>query len=464
MPPIPTEAKPLFRAEALRPRLATFAISPAAVAARAKLANWAQLLASKQTEGMKETELLPGFLSDVFGSLLGYTGPADGGPTYTLKREATIEVDGKFADASLGRFSTAGGEPHYVAALEGKGPRDPLDRPFGGRKLSAVNQALHYAVNLCCDWYLVTNLKELRLYHKGHDQFTFERFDTPALADDEAAFRRFLFLLGAERFVPPSGHCHLDDLLADSHRIGQELTRAYYREYAELRRRTFEALGRHNADIPPAELLTATQKLLDRVLFIAFCEDRGLLPSGIVARAYSHADPFNPRPIWENFRGLFRAVNEGNAGLGVERYNGGLFAADPVLDRLQVPDEVCQGLNRLAAYEYRAPTPADGEPSAAGAAKLIDVEILGHILRAIHQRPGRVAADHRGRPGGRGRENGAVEAEKGGRLLYAAVRDSLHRRRDAAADPHRALRGDPPGAGRAGRLDRAQGAQGSERL
>ncbi len=135
---MPTEAKPLFRAEALRPRLATFAVSPTALAARPKLVNWAQLFASKQAEAMKETELLPEFLTDVFSSLLGYTGPADGGTAYTLKREANIQVDGKFADATLGRFSTAGGEPQYVAVVEGKGPRDRLDRPFGGRKLSAV--------------------------------------------------------------------------------------------------------------------------------------------------------------------------------------------------------------------------------------------------------------------------------------------------------------------------------------
>jgi hypothetical protein len=35
--------------------------------------------------------------------------------------------------------------------IEGKGPRDPLDRPFGSRKRSAVEQALQYAVNLQID-------------------------------------------------------------------------------------------------------------------------------------------------------------------------------------------------------------------------------------------------------------------------------------------------------------------------
>jgi hypothetical protein len=213
---MPITAKPLFRPEALRPKLSAFLVPPAAVAARGKLTNWTKLLGSKKAEAMKETELLAAFIGDVFIDLLGYTGPAHGTEQYTLKREATVEVDGKFADAALGRFSIADDSPEYVAALEGKGPRDPLDRPFAGRKMSAVDQALRYAVNLVCDWYLVTNLHEIRLYHKGHDQFTFERFETAAMTENDAAFRRFVFLLGAQRMVPATGRCHLDELLSES--------------------------------------------------------------------------------------------------------------------------------------------------------------------------------------------------------------------------------------------------------
>ncbi|HVS40588.1 MAG TPA: N-6 DNA methylase [Gemmataceae bacterium] len=215
--------------------------------------------------------------------------------------------------------------------------------------------------------------------HKGHDQFTFERFETAALAIDDAAFRRFVFLLGADSVVPAAGGCHLDDLIAESRRIGVELTRDYYRDYADLRIKTFYRLRQCNSAVAPARVLAATQTILDRVLFIAFCEDRGLLPPESIAKAYRHADPYNPRPIWDNFRGLFRAVDEGSPQLQIERYNGGLFAPDETLDKLTVPDDVCQALDKLASYHYGAPTAGDGEP-ADGAAMLIDVEILGHIF------------------------------------------------------------------------------------
>jgi hypothetical protein len=55
-------------------------------------------------------------------------------------------VDGEFADAMLGRFQK--GKEQFAAVLQGKGARDPLDRPFAGRRMSAVDQAYPYAINL----------------------------------------------------------------------------------------------------------------------------------------------------------------------------------------------------------------------------------------------------------------------------------------------------------------------------
>jgi hypothetical protein len=74
---MPVPPKPLFRPEALRPKQSAFALLPSTAAARDKLANWAQLLGTDKL-ATKETELLPDFISELFGSLLGYVGPASG--------------------------------------------------------------------------------------------------------------------------------------------------------------------------------------------------------------------------------------------------------------------------------------------------------------------------------------------------------------------------------------------------
>jgi hypothetical protein len=96
---MPAEPKPLFHPDALRPGLRLFGLPLFAVEARAKLEAWAKMLESGAADKKKETELLPGFISDVFESALGYSRPpAD---PHTIKREALIEVDGKFADAGM---------------------------------------------------------------------------------------------------------------------------------------------------------------------------------------------------------------------------------------------------------------------------------------------------------------------------------------------------------------------------
>ena len=208
---MPVEAKPLFRPDVLRPHLAGFAMPGDVASARDTLARWSGLLWSPQAETLKEQELLPDFLTDVFCGILGYTRAVDNKERYTFSREKYVEVDGKFADAVLGELGT--GKDRFAVALEGKGPKDPLDRPNAGRKMSAVDQAYRYAINLPCDWLIVTSMRQTRLYYKGSDQYTYERFDIRALATDEAQFRRFVFLLGADRVVPHSGRSHFYELL-----------------------------------------------------------------------------------------------------------------------------------------------------------------------------------------------------------------------------------------------------------
>ena len=119
---MPALVKPLFRSDAIRPKLAQFQPTPAAEAARGKLADWVELLASPAAKKMKETELLGDFFQHVFVDTLGYVGPAAGKGNYTLKRESLVEVAGEVADAALGKFSTADGSALFRVAVEGKGP------------------------------------------------------------------------------------------------------------------------------------------------------------------------------------------------------------------------------------------------------------------------------------------------------------------------------------------------------
>ena len=119
-----------------------FALSPAVESRRATLAKWAELLASGRADDFKEQELLADFLADIFRGILRYASPADCPERFTISREKHVQVDGKFADAVLGNFRP--GNEQFIVALEGKGPRDPLERPFAGRRMSAVDQGYRY--------------------------------------------------------------------------------------------------------------------------------------------------------------------------------------------------------------------------------------------------------------------------------------------------------------------------------
>ena len=68
------------------------------------------------------------------------------------------------------------------------------------------------------------------------------------------------------------------------------------------------------------------QKIIDRIVFIAFCEDRLLLPDKCIATAYNDIPPWQKvtNPRWRNFLYLFKAIDEGHEDgpVRINRFNG----------------------------------------------------------------------------------------------------------------------------------------------
>ncbi|MFM6118921.1 MAG: Eco57I restriction-modification methylase domain-containing protein, partial [Sphaerospermopsis kisseleviana] len=142
-----------------------------------------------------------------------------------------------------------------------------------------------------------------------------------------------------------------------------------YEEYKQVRLnivkhfRFFAALDIPNRD---AVLIEKAQKTLDRILFIAFCEDRGLLPEQTITKAHDSRNAYNNRPIWEIYKDVFRWVDQGNDDPPIPGYNGGLFQHDPLLDEtLNIPDPLCTQLKNLTRFDF------DSE---------VSVDILGRIF------------------------------------------------------------------------------------
>lgn len=353
----------LFHPRVLRDQLRVHSFPPDLDARRARLRPWVERLRSGELAATNEVQLHGPFLQGVFGEVLGYRGWDRPAPGFDLHQEVPVAGGGQ-VDGALGWFGAGASRVHVPIELKGAG--QDLDAA-GSRKQTPVEQAWGYAnATAGCRWIIVSNYRETRLYSRAHSTQEYERFLLADLLEDEP-FRRLWLLLSRGSLLPtaPGGRSLTDELLADSARAQDDVTDRLYDEYRSLRVNLFTRLVRAHSNLPQVDVLRHTQKLLDRFLFVAFAEDRGLLPRDTIHRALDHQDLYNPRPVWENLKAVFRWVDKGNPAAGFPQYNGGLFADDPDLDALEVDDEACRALKVLAAYDF-------GED--------VSVEVLGHIF------------------------------------------------------------------------------------
>jgi len=333
-------------------------------ARHALLKPWLHQLETGELQRTRETQLQGDFINIVFGRILGYTTQTSGdGQTWNIRREENVARHGrKAADAAIGWFE-AGHDPLIHAVIELKGAGQSLDAG-GSRGLTPVQQAWDYAnQSRSCRWIIASNFRETRLYHRGRTPFDMQTFHLTDLAEYEE-FVRFWMLFARDRLLPetPESNAPLDQLLADSDRTQLEITNDLYRDYRDVRLGLFQDLRRVQSNLPPLEVLHLTQKLLDRVLFIAFAEDRGLLPPQTVDSAL---DGDGYVPTWHRLRAVFDWINRGKPEKGFSAFNGGLFAADEELDALEPSDEALKRLLKIARYDF---------------SEDVSVEVLGHIF------------------------------------------------------------------------------------
>jgi hypothetical protein len=155
----------------------------------------------------------------------------------------------------------------------------------------------------------------------------------------------------------------LNDVRIDQETIGAK----FYSEYREARLELMRDLYRHN-EVVRSDIdlgIEKAQKIIDRVVFACFAEDKGLLPDNSIERLVRSAD-LGYGSLWSNVQGFFSAIDEGSDRLGLATgYNGGLFRPDDVLDRLSINDSVIRALTNLSSYNF------DQD---------LGVTILGHIF------------------------------------------------------------------------------------
>jgi hypothetical protein len=258
-------------------------------------------------------------------------------------------------DGTVLREAT-GGHRRAAAVLlaEGESFDNPLSRLHN---INAVTHGLALARRENLDWLVVLGGPVIRLYpvspdvgvgRKGQTQ-TFVELDMSLLSAKEAGFLPLLFSPGA---LASGGD--LARLLDDSSKYALGLSaRLRDRIYVDVVPALAVAVanrmgvGRMPADEQKAGLDAAyhqTMIILFRLLFVAYGEDRGLLPYGKSDRYTRNAlktlaldmagDPGQDfsaaaTTLWDDLTQVWKVIDTGDIeGWGVPPYNGGLFTRD----------------------------------------------------------------------------------------------------------------------------------------
>lgn len=306
----------------------------------------------------KEEQFQEGFLRELFVNVLGYT--LNPSPDYNLITEQKNETNAKKADGAI----LLDGKVIGVIELKDHKTTDlsKIEAQAFGYKSQHVGTRL----------VVISNFEKLRLYiDNAVDHREWHLFK---LTEDD--FRE-LYLCLAWPQVQKGTAIQLKNESVSSE---DQITKALYRDYSEFKRVLFADILKQNP-VPEGNdekewqllLFKKTQKLLDRLLFIFFAEDSGLLPPNLMVQIINQweqlKDEFDEyQPFYSRVKKYFGYMNTGFQGKQYEifAYNGGLFKPDEVLDNIRITDELLvEHTKRFSTYDFESD---------------VDVNILGHIF------------------------------------------------------------------------------------
>lgn len=241
----------------------------------------------------------------------------------------------------------SGESPEAVAVVVDRGEQPELaTKRLGGRAPAdlAVDATSRWRVH----WAFVLASDELRLYPshldvgvgsrgQGH---TYLAIDVTNPTDDDLGLLALAF---TPEGIEDEGL--LDDLITQSARFASDLgDRLKERVYERVIPRLAHAIAESAEEDDLDRLYRQAMMVLFRLLFVAYAEDRDLLPydrneryRDASLKAVAHYLLETPDTqleavhddLWQSIRRLWRWIDRGNASHWVPPYDGGLFSSDP---------------------------------------------------------------------------------------------------------------------------------------
>jgi len=303
----------------------------------------------------KEEQYQEGFIKDIFGAVLGYSVFPE--QPFNIQTEKKNEANSKKADGAIFQGD------NVVGVIELKDNKT--------KNLDAVkDQAFGYKNNhKDCSYVISSNFHKLRFYLD--DATDYEEFDLYNL--DKETFKRFYLYLRKEGLLDKN----IPKLLRQETKFHEEnITKSLYKDYSSFKNSFFQNVVKNNPQYDKLLLFKKSQKFLDKVLFVLFAEDKGLVSTNSIVQIVEKwndlkNDAFDtPKPLYQLvalfFNNLFVGKKDQKGGVLIPEFGGEIFAPDEVLDTLLVDDEVLQDdLLKLSKYDFNTD---------------VDVNILGHIF------------------------------------------------------------------------------------
>jgi hypothetical protein len=238
--------------------------------------------------------------------------------------------------------------------------------------ISPVAFGLNIAARQGVPWLFVLRKDQIRIYpakdgvgvgQKGQVE-TYLEIDLAAIDSERAGLLSLIFSADA---LEPNGTAN--DLLKGSQLFASQLSsrlreRIYEHVVPQLSKSVAEHLRDQGTNLDSEGLSLAyrlTLRILFRLLFQAYAEDRGLLPAGrnegydanslkTIAKRIINTPPEQfgkSKTLWFDLVQVWDAIDEGNETWNVPAYNGGLFGTDPtihpegaLIEKLGIQDDI----------------------------------------------------------------------------------------------------------------------------
>lgn len=189
-----------------------------------------------------------------------------------------------------------------------------------------IKQTWDYMGSIGLDYGICTNYRNFVLITKEIGYSKYHKFDFESIKSDEEKLKEFVGIFSRERLIEKG---FAKKLYHESIIEEREFTKEFYKLFHETRLMLIKTF-REKPDVTKEEAIHYAQLYLNRIIFMFFAEDNGLIYNRLFSEKIleilkSPLVSEHSRLVSDQNLNLFSALNKGSSILRIYGFNGGLF-------------------------------------------------------------------------------------------------------------------------------------------